>query len=159
VTFPTDPANITDFVWFIQNVMQVPATALPTNVAADPDVTTAWAVALETVDCFINQYSPLYYNLAMYNFAGDYLINWASDSNAAPNMCSTYFTDLRKKWNITGFVAGTVSSVSDEGTSTSLDVPPQVQGLAMFDLQMLKTPFGRAYMNIASKFGDIWGLS
>lgn len=158
MTYPTSPANITDFVWFIQNVMEVPASALPTNIATDPDVLTAWAVAGETVDCFINIHSPLYYNLAMYNFAADYLINWASDSNAS-SPCSTYFADLRKKWNLTGFVGGAVSSTADESTSTSLEVPEQVKGLSMFDLQMLKTPFGRTYMSIAAKFGDMWGMS
>jgi hypothetical protein len=154
MTYPTDPANITDFVWFLQNVVNVPPAALTTTPVTQVDVTTAWAVACETVDRFINIHSPLYYNLAMYNFAADYLINWCVDQE-----CQTWFEDLRKKLKITSFVGGTVASTADESTSTSLNVPKNLEGLTFFDLQNLKTIYGRTYMSIAEKFGDIWGAS
>lgn len=158
MTYPTSSVNITDFVWFIQNVMKVPSSALPTSgLTTYADITTAYAVALETVDIYILNISPLYYNLAVYNFAGDYLINWAQDL-PSPS-CSTFFADTRAQWNITGFKAGVVQSSADEGTSTSLSVAPAQTDLTLFDLQMLKTPYGRTYMAIAQKFGDVWGIT
>lgn len=154
--YPSDAANLNDFIYFIQNIAVVPPTALPaaSSLSTDPNINTAFNVAMDTVDCLINQHSPTYYNLAVYNFAMDYLINWMPDQP-----CQTFFTDLRTKWNITGFVGGVVSSTSDNGSSVSVEVPPMLKDLSMFDLQLLKTPFGRAYMSIAGKFGDVWGLT
>lgn len=149
--YPSTYANIADFQYFIQNVMDVPVEALPLT---SPDITTAFCIALDTVNPLIKIHSLTYYNLAVYNFAGDYLINWANDQ-----MCSTYFEDLRKAFKITSFVAGVVASTADVSTSTSLKVPDSLGDLTLFDLQLLKTPYGRAYLAIAQKFGSLWGLS
>jgi hypothetical protein len=157
MTYPTDCANITDFAWFVTNVMAVPTNALASPVVSDPNVITAFAVAMDTVSKWL-QWNPyagsLYYNLAVYNFAADYLINWAIDP-----MCVTFWEDARKKLNITGFVGGIVSSTADESTSTSLDVSEKTADMTMFDLQLMKTPYGRAYLAIAQKIGTVWGLS
>jgi hypothetical protein len=151
VTYPFGRANIPDFIYFIQHEMGVPVEALPVD---SPDIRVAFALALDTVNPFIHQVSPNYYNLAVYNWGGDWLINWAADQ-----MCSTFFADLRKKWNVTGFVAGVVASTSDDTTSMSLEVPASLGQLTLSDLQQLKTPYGRTYLSIAQKFGDIWGVS
>jgi hypothetical protein len=151
MTYPYGCANLTDFNYFIYSVMMVPETALPTD---SPDIGIAFSVAQCTVDLFIQRVSPVYYNLAFYNFGGDWLIQ-----NVQDQMCQTYFADLRKKWNINGFVAGVVGSTADLTTSTSLEVPDNLKDLSLFDLQMLKTPYGRTYMSIAQKFGDLWGIT
>lgn len=163
MTYPTDPANLTDFIWFIQNEMAVPASALPVVPANDTDITTAFTVATSTVNPILQCVSPLYYNLAVYNYAGDYLINWASDSNAQPpatNQCpSTYFAETRTAMGITSFKAGVVQSTADVSTSTTLAISEANKNLTLSDMQNLKTPYGRTYLAIAQKFGDIWGLS
>jgi len=151
MTYPYGCANITDFQYFIYNVMEVPVAALPTT---DPVIQEAFCVAKETVTRWLIPHSHLYYNLAVYNFGGDYIINWAQDQT-----CQTYFADLRKKWNINGFVAGVVSDTTDESTSTSLEVPEAFRNLMVGDLQLLKTPYGRMYLSIAQKLGAVWGLS
>lgn len=154
MTYPTSPANITDFVWFIQNEMRVPAEALAANPVTQADVITAWAVACATVNTLINVHSPIYYNLAMYNFAADYLFQ-----NCVDQECSTYWLDERKKWRTSAFTAGVVAGTADLTTSATIEVPDNLKDLSLFDLQQLKTPYGRAYMAIAQKFGDLWGAS
>ena len=158
MAYPTDRANLTDFVWFILNVMQVPTKALPVDPTTDPDILTAYAVALGTVNPVLCQVSPLYYNLAVYNFGGDYLINWASDA-LAQDACSEYFEELRSDMGITSFKAGVVQSTADVSTSTTMAISDANKQLTLSDMQNLKTPFGRTYLAIAQKFGDIWGLS
>jgi hypothetical protein len=151
MAYPYGCANMTDFQYFIYSVMLIPVAYLPTT---SPTIAEAFAVSQCTVDPFIRQASPVYYNLAFYNFGGDYIIN-----NAVDVECDAYFENLRKKWNINGFVAGVVQSTSDMSTSTSLKVPEVYDNLSPFDLQLNKTPYGRQYMAIASKFSDIWGIS
>lgn len=158
MTYPTDKANLTDFIWFIENEMGVPASALPADPSTDPDILIAFEVAKATVNPILGCVSPIYYNLALYNFGGDYLINWASDSYAS-EPCSTYFADLRKDMDITSFKAGVVQSTADVTTSTTLAISDTNKNMTLSDLQNLKTPYGRAYLAIAQKFGEIWGLS
>jgi hypothetical protein len=158
VTYPNGKANLTDFIWFIQNEMGVPAEALPVDPSTDPDILVAFEVALATVNPLLCTFSHIYYNLAVYNFGGDYLINWALDSNAQDD-CSTYWEDLRDQWGITSFKAGVVQSTADVSTSTTLAISDVNKQLTLSDMQNLKTPYGRAYLAIAQKFGDIWGLS
>jgi len=156
MTYPFGCANITDFQYFVYTVMGVPASALPIVAPAtvNPDVETAFCLGFDTVNPFIRQVSPHYYNLALYNWAGDWLINWAEDAE-----CSTYFADLRKKWNITTFVAGVVASTADVSTSTALATPDNLKNLTIGDLQYLKTPYGRMYLSIAQRMGSLWGIS
>lgn len=151
MVYPTSYANLTDFLYFIRNEMGIPVAALPDN---SVDIIVAFEVAKATVSKWFTVHSKIYYNLAVYNFGGDYLINWASDQT-----CGTYFADLRKTWKITSFVAGVVQSTADESTSMSLLVPDVMQGLSLADLQELKTPYGRAYLAIAQKMGSVWGIS
>lgn len=71
-----------------------------------------------------------------------------------------YFAAARKSFKLAGFAPGIISSTSDAGTSASFDNPDFAKGLTLFDLQLLKTPWGRAYLNIAQKYGPtIWGMS
>ena len=101
------------------------------------------------------------YEIAVYNLAGDQLINWAQDVSPPypPPPATPYFQALRASWDITGFVAGVIQSSGDEGTNESLLVPDFMKGLTLSDLQNLKTPYGRQYLAIAQKFGTLWGLT
>ena len=154
VDFPYGCANLQGFADFLTNNVQVPANALAVPVANDYNVIAAFQVAKCTVDPLINRVSPIYYTMAMYNFATDWLIN-----NAPDQPCVVYWEKLREKWKLNGPISGVVESTSDETTSTTLRVPEVFNNLSPFDLQLMRTPYGRAYMGIASKFADIWGVS
>jgi hypothetical protein len=69
MTYPFGCANITDFQYFVYTVMGVPASALPIVAPAtvNPDVAVAFQLGCDTVNPFIRQVSPHYYNLALYN--------------------------------------------------------------------------------------------
>lgn len=117
-------------------------------------VIATFEVANDTVNCTINA-SPRLYTLAVYNFATDRLLNFALD---IPNQ--TYFSDFRVKFNINDRSPGTVASASDNGTSSAFLNPEFMRDLTVRDLQMLKTPYGRAYAEFAQDYGSvIWGVS
>lgn len=114
----------------------------------------AYNVAIEIVYTQINCVSPTIYTLAVYNLAGDNLINFAQD--VPP---STFFADARKNFLIYSFVAGVITSSADQSTSQSLGVPESLKNLTLGNLQNLKTPWGRAYLAFAQDMGTLWGLS
>ena len=118
-------------------------------------VATSLNIALATVNQAINQVSPQIYTLAVYNLAADRLLNFAPDQ---PNQ--TYFEQLRTQYHLLDSKVGTVSSGSDQGTSGSLLNPDQMRTFTLQHLQLLKTPFGRTYLEYAQAYGvQIWGLS
>ena len=79
-------------------------------------------------------------------------------SNAAAS--EQYFSRLRRQLKINSFVPGVVGSTSDLTTSVGLDNPDFMKGLTLENLQLLKTPFGQAYLSTAQKYGpSIWGLT
>ena len=117
-------------------------------------IQTSFALAVDIVNLTLAQASRNIYVLAVYNLATDRLINFAQD---LPNQ--SYFTNLRKTWNLTIPVVGVASSGSDQGTSSAWLNPEQLRMLTLADLQTLKTPFGRQYLGIAQSYGPIWGLT
>lgn len=71
-----------------------------------------------------------------------------------------FFTKFRREFKIQGFVPGVVSNASDVSTGMGINNPIFTQKLTLFDLQVLKTPWGKAYLAIAQKYGPtIWGLT
>jgi len=146
--FPT----LAGFIAWVRSAMGIPEAALPD----DSDFFVyAFNVALEIVNPALNCASPTIYTLAVYNLAGDNLINWAQD---VPGQ--TYFSDARTTFKCFDFVAGVVLSAGDEGTSDSLVVPEAFKTFTMANLQNLKTPYGRQYLAFAQSYGPtIWGLS
>jgi hypothetical protein len=148
---PATP-NQADYLTFLRNTVGITATALPDD---NPAIATSLPLAQETVNPAIQLVSGLLYTQAVYNLATDTLFNIAQDT--AP---STYFEERRKRWNIYGFVAGVVSTASDNGTGDGLVVPESLSYLTLADLQNLKTPWGRAYLAIAQKWGpDLFGIT
>ena len=148
----TTPTQAGFTVW-VRNVMGVPTNALPDNADA---ISYAYLVALQIVNPQFQQINPAIYVLMVYNLGGDNLVNWASD--VPP---STFFADLRGKegFNTEAFIAGVVSSSSDEGTSVSMDVVDNLKSLTVGQLQNLKTPWGRQYLTWAMSLGSLWGLT
>ena len=152
-----DP-TLPGFTDFITNVMGITTGQLD---PASPTIPLAFNVAMNLVNVAIqgltnaNLALPSLYAYAVYNLAGDRLVNLAQD--IAP---STFFADLRKSLGLTSFVSGIIQSTSDEGTSESMLVPDAFKNLTIGDLQLLRTPWGRNYLAIAQDYGSsVWGLS
>ena len=146
---PTTPTQA-GFTAFIRNVMGIPTSALPDS---SPTITWALEIAQTIVNVQLNLV-PGIYTLAVYNLAGDNLVNYATDQ---PNQ--THFADLRSQLGLSNFTAGVVSSTSDSGTSVSLATPEFMKTLTLSDLQNLKTPWGRNYLAFAQRYGTAWGIS
>jgi hypothetical protein len=145
--------------------MGVPVSALPTN---SPALAFAYDFAIAIVNpalagqswgpCYPGSfYSGPLYTAAVYNLGGDNLINYAPDTGTTTP--PTYWAMLRAQFKINAFVAGVISSTSDQSTSESLEVIEAAKTFLLSDLQNLKTPYGRAYLAIAMRFGSLWGLS
>lgn len=72
----------------------------------------------------------------------------------------TLFATARQKFRLGQFFPGMVSTSSDVSTSVGLENPDFMRGLTIENLQLMSTPFGRAYMAIAQKAGPaVWGVS
>jgi hypothetical protein len=144
--------------------MGISATYLPD---ASPYIPVAFAVALEITNEAIALASSLMYKIAVYNLGGSNLINYAQDvtnppAYYPPNTDSKvgFFAYTRGQYNSTGFVAGVIQASADEGTSESLLVPDAMKNLTLMNLQQLKDPYGRRYLEIAQDYGPaVWGLS
>lgn len=146
------------FLAFIRNVMRIPTGALPDN---EYIIGYAYNYAIMIVNQVLqivgspNPAYPTYYAIAVYNLAGDTLVNYAPDQPG-----STYFADLRAALKLDSFVAGVVSSSSDNATSQSLELPDFFKNLTLDELQLLKTPWGRRYLGLAQAYGPAgWGIT
>lgn len=148
--------SLAGFVAFIATGMGITTTQLPTN-------SSYIQLAYDTAYALVNralayvpspQTSPSIYAQAIYNLAGDTLINIALD---VPGQ--TFFADQRRAYGINTFVGGVIQSTSDEGTSESMVVPDFAQLLTLANLGQVKTPWGRAYISLAQSYGLIVGVS
>lgn len=154
--------TVAGFTTFLRDVAQIPVLALPDNSVVIP---TALQVALGVVNPQLAYISapiipgfistPLsMYELAVYNFGADRVINYAPDVNG-----QKFFVPLRKKLDINLFVPGVIASTSSESTAQSQLNPDFMKRFTLRDLQNLKTPFGREYLAIAQDVGSLWGIS
>lgn len=122
-------------------------------IIAQASASMSLGVAFQTVNRMLSV-STLMYGLAVYNLAADRLLNFAQDQAG-----QTYFRDIRTKFKLLDPVAGVVQSASDQGTSGAYLNIETMKNFTLMDLQTLRTPFGRRYMEIAMSFGpDIFGL-
>lgn len=147
---------------FITNYMKIPVAALPLN---DPIILMTLAIAEELVitdlkvvtspcGSTLGYTQPNVYELAVYNLAADFLINFAQDQPR-----QNYFANARAAFGINNFVAGVISESHDESTGQSILTPDFMKNLTLSDLQRLKTPFGRTYLQLVQGVGTLWGLS
>ena len=88
------------------------------------------------------------YTTAVYNLATHVLVTWAQDQ---PNQ--DFFTKLQRQYNLHSLVAGAVEAASDETTSTKLKVPKFFDNITFANLDFMKTPWGRMYLEIVQSFG------
>lgn len=93
--------------------------------------------------------------LAAYNLGMHFLIRIAQD---VPRQ--TFFQDLRTTFKIGSFAAGVIANASDEGTSAALVVPEAFKRLSLGNIEHLKTPYGRQYLEFIQQYGPtIVGVS
>jgi hypothetical protein len=151
------PPTLDGYILWIRNIM-----GLTTAIIADdsPYVEMSYDVSLELVNLYLDIASPGIYTIAVYNLAGDYLVNIAQDDTSTPlGTTPTYWADLRKAFSINSFILGVINAANDEDTSAASQIPLGLQNLTIADLQTLKTPWGRVYMGIAQSVGSMWGIS
>ena len=140
---PTTP-NLPDFTAFVMN-QGVPAGDLP---AGSEYLQWAFTYAASVALIPPPTMPPILYVLAVYNLGMHHLLLIAQDQPTY-----TFFTDARSNFNMLSFSAGVVSSAADQGTSASLYNPQWMQDLTLQSLGLLKTPWGRAYLEYAQMYG------
>lgn len=152
-----DP-TVQGFEEWLENVVQVPATDFPTADYVQYGFDQGMNLALSDLKAIPSRpTSPSLYATAVYNLGMHTLVLTCPDDPGPPPQ--TFWSNLRTQYNTNSFTAGVVSGASDQGTSESITVLNFFQQLNMMDLGLLQTPWGRAYMQIAGSWGDIWGLT
>lgn len=146
--------TLAGYLDFLQNTVQIPSAALPTN---SPYIQLTYDVSVATVNRALCSVSSQIYTLAVYNLATSLLLSWCPDQAGPPPQ--TYFANAREQWNINNFITGVVNASSDEGTSQSMVVQKAAENFTLDDLQRLKDPYGRQYLQWAQKYGSLWGLT
>ena len=146
---------------WIYSFMGIPQDACPPT---QEWIAYSFYTAVATVNLWLQRLPGPIYLRAVYNLAGDLLVQSCPDQPDVlyPTDNPTglgYFAYLRDKMAINSFVAGVIESSADESTSQSMKVPDQFEGLTIADLQNLKTPWGRTYLGIAQSIRTDWGIS
>jgi len=147
----TSPPSLAGFENWTRAVMGLSTIVMPVNA---PGYAYAYQVALDLVPLDFAKMSPDIYTLTVYNMGGSLLIQWQQDQPG-----QTYFEDLRRDYNMNGFVAGVISSASDVATSQTLAVGQGLQNLDLISLQAIKNPYGRQAIAFMQSLGTLWGLS
>lgn len=168
--FPTSfmvESSLAGFTTWIRQVMGVPPQALPDDSIYIPMA--YWpAETLCNDNLFVvgnveqppPQAQSTIRATAVYNYGGALLAMMAQDDPNATPPWNTYWADLRKAMGLNGFQPGVVQSAADQGTSTSYKVSSFFDNLTPGELDLIKTPWGRMYLTIASWYGPtIWGLT
>jgi hypothetical protein len=156
---PAGDPTFAGFQWFVANIMAVPSGSMPDDtwlqVAYDEALNLTY-YGLATVPS--QPTTPSIYAFAVYNLGCALLLEFAQDDpNATPP--GTYWSDLRTKLGINNATYGMVNSAADQGTSESMYIPEVIKGMTLFDLQLMKSPWGRTFLMISGEWGTIWGLT
>ena len=147
----TSSPTLAGFIAFGREVMGITTIVLPDD---NEGWNFAYSLSLDWVPDQIATASPQLYTMCVYNFAGSVLLQWQQD---VPGQ--TFFADARAAYNINSFVAGVITTASDNSTSESLAVGKGLQNLQIGDLQRLKDPYGRQALAIMQSLGTLWGLT
>lgn len=153
----TNGPTLAGFNTFVYDVALINPLYLPVG---SPVIGYAYDVALSVVNTALvvvrsppgEQWSP--YARAVYNLGMSNIVNYAQDQPGR-----TYFTDLRRELGIAKFQAGVVSSTGDQSTSVALLNPEFMRTMTLANLQQIKDPWGRAYLQAAQDYGTLWGLT
>ncbi len=144
--FPNTP-NLIDFWGFLNNVVQIPADALP-GTSPWPQYALTQAIGLVlNLPCTPQ---AITYTLAVYNAATHLLYGIAPDQPG-----SNFFTVARSKkgYSLVNPSTGIIAATSDESTSSTLASPEWAKGLTVGQLDFFRTPWGRAYLSYQQSYG------
>lgn len=146
---PTYP-NLPDFIVFCRG-QGVSVTFLPD--ASEYFIAAFdWA---ESVALYVPQMNSIIYVGATYNLGLHNLIKVAQDEAG-----QTFFVDQRAAYKMLQFITGAISSSGDQGTNQSFAVSDAVKNLSLSGIDLLKTPWGREYLEYAQQYSDgIVGVS
>jgi len=155
VVIPPGDPTFDGFKAWVQAVMGVPTASMPGDQTLQMAFDEALNLAYLGLKSVPSQSTTMtIYAQAVYNLGGAILVEWAVDN---PN--STYWQDLRNKFGIYNFTGGIINQTHDQGTGEGTYVLPQFAGLTLWGLQLLKTPWGRAYLMFAGQWGPLWGIT
>ena len=147
---PTAP-NLADFTTYVRN-QGVTTTVLPDG---SPYLTWAFNYGVNVTSQPPGNMPAILYVLACYNLGMHYLLTITQDQSG-----QTFFADQRKAYSLLTFISGAVISSGDNGTNETLSEPEFLKGLLIGDLDQLKTPWGRSYLDYAQQYGStIVGVS
>lgn len=166
--WPNRP-NIIDFWFWLQTNVSIPEAALP---ASSPYPQYALWQALDLVlndtgygprgkwqqwgdPNYPSNHYGISYTLAVYNCATALLFDIAPDQ-AGQN----FFTAKRAEFSLVQPSTGLVSAASDVTTSSTLASPDWAKKLTIDQLNFMRTPWGRSYLQYNQKMGpSVWGLT
>lgn len=150
---PNQP-NQADYLLFLRNGVGIGPAYLPDN-SMWITTTLNMAIAMVVTELQFADPTGTMYTLACYNFATDRLLNFAIDLPG-----QTYFQNARQTLGLNSFSAGLIIASSDQGTSQAMQAPDWAKSMTITDLQMMRTPYGRVYLDFAQSYGpNIWGLT
>jgi hypothetical protein len=153
---PTKP-TLEGYIQFCQTVVGIPLEVLPSD---SIQYQISYEVALQLVPYeYMAQMSPQIATLCVYYWGASVLINYGQDNPNAEPPNNTYFQSARTSFGVGNFVAGVITSASDQGTSESMAVGQGLQNLTLTDLERLKDPYGRQALAWMQSIGTLWGLS
>jgi len=148
------PPNQADYTTFLGNTLPPLPGGGVTLPSADV-ITTTLQIAQDSVNDFIQCASSTLYVEAVYNLAADAALYLATD---APGQ--TYFVDTRRKLRLGDLSVGVIAAASNQATSMGQVNPRNLQELTLAELRLLKTSYGRRYIEIAQAFGSgLFGVS
>lgn len=146
--------NVTDYLTFLRQGVGIGPLYLPDN-SFWVQTTFNMAMALVPLELQIADITGSIYTLAVYNLAADRLLNYAIDQQG-----QCYFRDIRTELKLNSFTPGVISASADQGTSQSWAIAEWAKNMTITDLQMLRTPYGRAYLDFVEAIGpNLWGLT
>ncbi len=138
------------FIEFIRGSMGIDESMLPDD---SIDINFCYLITIDTISSSFIQLPDSIYQFAFLNLAAAYLVEYALDQPGKDT-----FSKLRGQFGLSSFNTGIIQSSSDQGTSAALLVPDWVKNANLFDLQMMKTPWGRQYLSLSQRLSPAWGI-
>ncbi len=150
---PNTP-NLVDYTAFLRGHVGIPETVMPSD---SPFI----SYALNRARNLVINVSTIVgsdYTWAVYNCASHIQLTITPDI-VVNGVSRGWFDARRQECGLLKTVNGTVSSSSDQGSSTSNSVSEAMKELTIEDLGFMKTLFGRDYLTFNQSFGGPWGLT
>ena len=147
---PNTP-NLADFTTYVYD-QGIPTAALPSN---SDYLTYAFNYSQNVALQPAPSMAGIVFVMASYNLGMHHLLEIAPDQTG-----QTWFASARSQYQLLLPKVGVVSSGGDQGTSDTLVVPDFFKDMTLFALGLMKTPWGRRYLDYAQMYGsNIVGLS